>query len=89
MEDIISAVSMSTSRQWAEEEKNLLIEGNYGFLFDWLTPIETKQIEDSKWEKILTKINAFAGGSSALSMKQANNLKRNGLILSLCQNKQW
>ena len=39
-------------RQWAEDEKNKLIdlvELNYGFLFEGLSPQKTKQMVDSSY----------------------------------------
>ena len=67
---------METTAIWqrAENKKNKLndlIEQNYGFILDALTPHKTKQMVDQKWTDILNKINALGMGSSPLTVKKA------------------
>ena len=61
-------------RQWAEDEKNKLIdlvELNYGFLFQGLSPQKTKQMVDQKWLDIVNEINSLGMGSAPLTVKKA------------------
>ena len=61
-------------RQWAEDEKNKLIdlvELNYGFLFEGLSPQKTKQMVDQKWLDIVNEINSLGMGSAPLTVKKA------------------
>ena len=46
-------------RQWAKDEKNKLIdlvELNYSFLFEGLSPQKTKQMVDQKWLDIKMRL---------------------------------
>ena len=64
----------TTIRQWAEDEKNKLIdlvELNYGFLFEGLLPQKTKQMVDQKWLDIVNEINSLGMGSAPLTVKKA------------------
>ena len=58
---------IKSSRQWDEKEKNLLIdvvETDYSYFFNSLSPSETKQVVDKGWVEIVQKINALSVGSA-------------------------
>ena len=64
---------MARELLYDEEEKNLLIdlvETNYNYLFNSLTPNKTKRMVDKRWVEMVQKINALGVGSSALWLKQ-------------------
>ena len=63
----------ATLRLWTVNEKNKLIdlvEANYAFLTEGVTPSKTKAMINRKWEQIVDEINSLGEGSPGFTLKQ-------------------
>ena len=68
----------ATLRLWTVNEKNKLIdlvEANYAFLTEGVTPSKTKAMINRKWEQIVDEINSLG-----LRDSHSSKSKRNGQI---------
>ena len=66
-------MSKSTLRLWTANEREKLIElveRNYLFLTEGVSPAKTKVMVDRKWEWIMNEINSLGEGIPPLTLKQ-------------------